>query len=179
MLSFSTDLSIRHQNFAFCLLNLLLLPSSSMEFFLDSLWMNSTLLLSQIHSSLKRKTQQKPKSNRVENEGSHKTETTGEDKGHHGLDVAATTVRGGHWPGGSPLLLVRRVFPFALNRGFMPWVIRNGPFGLAFHPLFTWLDSKSYFSPKNLARIMLIFNSNSTKPKPSICLLYTSDAADE
>ena len=34
MLSFSADLSIRHQNFAFCLLNLLLLPSSSMEFFL-------------------------------------------------------------------------------------------------------------------------------------------------
>jgi len=58
-----------------------------------SLWMNSTPFLSKIHSALKPKTQQKPKSNRVENEGSHKTETTGEEKGHHGLAVAATMVQ--------------------------------------------------------------------------------------
>ena len=58
--------------------------------------MNSPPFLSQIHSSLKQKTQQKPKSNRMENEGSHKTETTGEEKSHHGLAVAAITVHGGH-----------------------------------------------------------------------------------
>jgi len=37
MLSFSADLLIRHQNFAFCLHNLLLLPSSSMEILRESM----------------------------------------------------------------------------------------------------------------------------------------------
>ena len=66
---------------------------------------------------------------------------------------------GEHWLGWSALLLVQRVLPFALNCRFMPWIIRNGPFRLAFHPLFTWIDSNSYFSPKNLAHIMLILQS--------------------
>ena len=37
MLSFSADLSICHQNFAFCIHNLLPLPSSSMEILRESM----------------------------------------------------------------------------------------------------------------------------------------------
>ena len=98
MLSFSADLSIRHQNFAFCLRNLLLLPSSSMEILRESMEsMDEFYSLSKPDTFLfKAKNRAKPKSNRVENEGSHKTETTREEKGHHGLAVLATTIHGGH-----------------------------------------------------------------------------------
>jgi len=130
--------------------------------------MNSPLFPARyIPSLFKAKTQHKPENNRVRKRRIARNRSTRGEEGQP-RPVAATTVRGGHWPPCSASLLVRCVLPFSLNRGFIPWVIHNGPFGLAFHPLFTWLDSKSYFSPKNLARIMLICNNNSTKSKPSI-----------
>ena len=50
----------------------------------------------------------------------------------------------------------------------LPWIFLFWANGLPFQHLFTCLGFKPHISPKNLARNMLIYNQNSTKPKSSL-----------
>ena len=128
-----------------------------------SLWINSTHSIGQIHPHYKAKTKQKCGGKTKSREKRGKTQKA---QARMAVCAGRTAVR---LPPQAVVGSTRSGLDLSWTLRFeLLWTTGCALDLACFATLFTWLDSKSCLSPMNLARIMLICNRNSTKPKPSI-----------